>query len=236
MRLDKYAAFAAASRKEIKKLILKGRVTVNGTVVRDCGFSVDERDIVALDGNRIYFKEFIYLMMNKPAGVISATFDPVHKTVIDLLPEEFRRFEPFPVGRLDIDTQGLLLLTNDGKLAHNLLSPVKKVPKVYEATVDGKITEKHIDIFKNGIVLDDGYKTKPAALSVLKEDSNTVARVMITEGKNHQVKRMFADINMHVLYLKRIRFANLSLDISLKSGNFRELNDEELSILTNLMQ
>ena len=236
MRLDKYAAFAAASRKEIKNLILKGRVTVNGMVIRDSGFSVNEKDIVALDGNKIYYREFIYIMMNKPAGIISATFDPVHKTVIDLLPEELKRFEPFPVGRLDIDTEGLLLLTNDGKLAHNLLSPTKKVPKVYEATVDGKITKKHIEIFKNGIILDDGYKTKPSTLSVLKEDSNTVAQVMITEGKNHQVKRMFADIGLHVLYLKRVKFAKLALDNSLKSGDFRELYVEEMNILNNIMQ
>lgn len=236
MRLDKFAAFSANSRKEIKKLISKGNITVNENVVRDSGFSVSEGDIVKLNGTEIFYKEFIYIMMNKPAGIISATNDPKHKTVIDILPEEYKRFNPFPVGRLDIDTEGLLLLTNDGIMAHELLSPSKKVPKVYEATVNGRITNENIERFETGIILDDGYKTKPASLYIIKEGLDTIAGVSITEGKTHQVKRMFADIGLKVLYLKRVEFASLPLDTNLQKGGYRELLAKELIILSNLMQ
>ncbi len=233
MRLDKYAAYAAKSRKEIKKLITGGKVSVNGKIIKDAGYNVKEDDIVLVDGVPFKYREFIYLLMNKPEGVVSATYDPRQKTVIDLLSEEDKRFEPFPVGRLDIDTTGMLILTNDGKIAHALLSPSKKVPKKYVAEVDGDITDTDIKEFEKGILLDDGYKTLPA---VLKPLSERVAEVTISEGKFHQVKRMFAHCKKHVLNLRRVEFASLKMDESLKEGEYRHLTDEELAVLYNIMQ
>ena len=233
MRLDKYAAYAAKSRKEIKKLIAGGRVCVNGSVVKDSGYNVREGDSVTVDGVPFKYREFVYILMNKPQGVVSATYDPRQKTVIDLLGEEDKRFEPFPVGRLDIDTTGFLILTNDGKLAHNLLSPSKKVPKKYIATVNEKITQTDIEKFKEGIILDDGYKTKPAILNPLGEFTGEVT---IAEGKFHQVKRMFADCGKQVLTLKRVEFASLKLDDALSEGEYRHLSEEEVTILCNIMQ
>jgi len=228
MRLDKYAAHAAKSRKDIKKMINGGRVSVNGKVIKDPGFAVKEEDEVRVDGEVFLYREFIYLLMNKPKGVVSATFDPRQKTVIDLLSEVDRRFEPFPVGRLDIDTTGLLLLTNDGQLTHDLLSPSKKVPKKYVAELDGNVEDKDIEKFKEGIVLDDGYKTKPAVLLPLGDEA---AEVTISEGKFHQVKRMFADVGKKVLELKRVEFAGIKLDETLKEGEYRQLTPEEIKSL-----
>jgi len=234
MRLEKFAAAYAPSRKEIKKVIRSGRVSVNGIVVKNGAVQVDsERDIVELDGERIFYTEFIYLMMNKPSGVISATFDNHHKTVIDLLDEDDKKFNPFPVGRLDIDTEGLLLLTNDGKAAHAMLSPRKKVYKVYVAKVSGELSKSDVDAFKEGIVLDDGYKTKPAILEIL---SVNEAKVSIIEGKFHQVKRMFRSVSKEVLHLKRIEFAGIPLDSTLNLGEYRRLLPQEVEIVELIMQ
>ena len=233
MRLDKYAAYAAKSRKEIKKLITGGKVSVNGKIIKDAGFNVKEEDNVLVDGIPFKYREFIYLLMNKPAGVVSATYDPRQKTVIDLISEEDKRFEPFPVGRLDIDTMGMLILTNDGKMAHALLSPSKKVPKKYVAEVDGDITDEDIKEFENGILLDDGYKTLPAVLNPI---GKRIGEVTISEGKFHQVKRMFAHCKKHVLNLRRVEFASLKMDESLKEGEYRHLTEEEMSVLYNIMQ
>ena len=234
MRLDKYAAFAAESRKEIKKLITKGFVTVNGTVIRDCGYDVGDSDEIFCRGKRVVYKKYIYIMMNKPPGVVSATEDNVNPTVTDLLPDEFKRFKPFPVGRLDIDTEGLLLMTNDGVAAHKLLSPRYKVPKKYSATVDGDIAKEDIEKFSVGIVLHDGYKTLPAKLCPLPDGRS--AFVTIAEGKFHQIKRMFADCGKHVVFLKRVEFAGICLDETLKNGECRLLKDEEIQILESIMQ
>ena len=233
MRLDKYAAFAAKSRRDIKKMIGEGRVCVNGKIVKDAGFNVNASDEVLVDGKPFRYREFIYLIMNKPEGVVSATYDPKKKTVIDLLSEEDKRFEPFPVGRLDIDTTGLLLLTNDGKAAHNLLSPSKKVPKKYVALLDAPVESGDIKKFEEGIVLDDGYKTKSAILLPLEGNR---AEVTISEGKFHQVKRMFADVGKKVLALKRVEFASLSLDAKLSEGEYRHIRPEEMQILDRIMQ
>ena len=233
MRLDKYTAHAAKSRRDIKKIINGGRVSVNGKVIKDAGYNVKEGDRVEVDGAQFLYREFIYLIMNKPKDVVSATYDPRKKTVIDLLSEEDKRFEPFPVGRLDIDTTGLLLLTNDGKAAHNLLSPTKKVPKKYVAQLDAPAGEKDIEKFKEGIVLDDGYKTKPAVLVPLE---GCRAEVTIAEGKFHQVKRMFADVGKKVLELKRVEFAGISLDETISEGDYRHILPEEFEILYNIMQ
>ena len=235
MRLDKFVSRFAQSRREAKRIISDGRITVNAKQIKDAGFLLDEvTDEVSLDGERLGYKEFIYLMMNKPAGVICATEDAKQKTVLDILPEEYKRFNPFPVGRLDIDTEGLLLLTNDGHTAHRLLSPKYKVPKRYTAVLDGGIGDGEIKKFDEGIVLDDGYKTKPAVLKQL-ENANEVS-ITITEGKFHQIKRMFADVGRKVLYLKRVEFAALVLDESLEKGKARELTSAEMQTLAKIMQ
>ncbi len=231
MRIEKFATSAGLSRKEFKKAIISGRVLVNGEKV-SAGYQTKEEDVITLDGKKIDYNEFIYIMMNKPAGVVSATFDPRQKTVIDLLPEEYKKYEPFPVGRLDIDTEGLLILTNDGQTAHNLLSPKKKVYKKYYAEVINKLSHDDIRAFADGIILDDGYKTKPAKLEILEDEKS--AYVYIVEGKFHQVKRMFADRENKVIYLKRVEFAKILLDESLEIGQIRQLTQEEKDTLCNL--
>jgi 16S rRNA pseudouridine516 synthase len=170
-------------------------------------------------------------MMNKPAGVISATVDNKLKTAIDLLPEEFSHFSMFPAGRLDIDTEGLLLLTNDGQLAHNLLSPKKHVSKRYYALIDGITTAEDIRLFKEGVTLDDGYKTMPAELKIIKAGLRSEIEIVLHEGKFHQVKRMFEAADKKVVYLKRIQMGGLKLDETLKPGECRELAPEELELL-----
>ena len=170
--------------------------------------------------------------MNKPAGVVSATFDNYDETVVDLLEFEHRAFEPFPVGRLDKDTVGFLLLTNDGGLNHRLISPKWHVDKVYFARIDKKVEEKDIEAFEKGIVLDDGYKCMAAKLEILKaSDQGSEVLVTLQEGKFHQVKRMFKSVNKEVIYLKRIAFGPLKLDESLEEGTYRELREEELAQL-----
>lgn len=233
MRLDKLLANSGfGSRKEVKKLIKDGFVKVNDEKAKDGKRYVDpEHDVVTVNGEKVVYKEFVYFMMNKPAGVISATEDAWESTVIDLLELEDRISNPFPIGRLDKDTEGLLLLSNDGQLAHGLLSPKKEVPKTYFAVIDQEVTEEDAAAFERGVVLDDGYKTKPAALKILKSGIRSDVEVTITEGKFHQVKRMFEALGKKVVYLKRISMGPLTLDESLKEGEYRELTDEEIEKL-----
>lgn len=230
-RIDKIlSSQGVASRKEIKNIMKASQVLVDGAVVKDPSFKVDtEVSEIIVCGENLIYREFIYLMMNKPQGVISATFDPKHRTVIDLIPEGFKCFEPFPVGRLDIDSEGLLLLTNDGQLAHNLLSPKKHVSKKYYVETTNKIDISLIEEFQNGVVLDDGYKTLPATLKILENEDS--AFVIIQEGKFHQIKRMFAAFDNHVKYLKRIQMGELKLDDKLITGEFRELTLDEIQNL-----
>ncbi|WP_416729288.1 pseudouridine synthase [Fictibacillus sp. JL2B1089] len=235
MRIDKWLSNTGyGSRKEVKQLLKSGAVTLNGEVVKDAKTQADpDHDNVMVHGAEAVYKEFIYLMMNKPQGVISATEDSRHETVIDLLYMEDQNFEPFPVGRLDIDTEGLLILTNDGQLSHSLLSPKKHVPKTYYAKINGSIPEDAFVSFKEGVILDDGYKTKPALLKILtNDDKESEIELTITEGKFHQVKRMFEAIGRKVIFLKRIQMGQLKLDESLESGMYRELAEEELSLLS----
>lgn len=233
MRIDKMLAnLGFGSRKEVKKLLKNGAVKVNERVVKDAKEHVNpEIDTVTLHGEIIEYREFIYLMMNKPPGVISATEDHHEKTVVDLLEEEDAVFAPFPVGRLDKDTEGLLLLTNDGQLSHRLLSPKKHVPKTYFAVIDSEVTTEDIEAFKNGVTLDDGYETKPGELKILKTGLHSDIELTITEGKFHQVKRMFEAVGKRVVYLKRISMGPLELDETLELGEYRELTDEELKSL-----
>ncbi|MFC5733521.1 pseudouridine synthase [Cytobacillus gottheilii] len=233
MRIDKMLAnLGYGSRKDVKKLLKNGSVTINEVAVKDGKQHVDpENDIVMIHGEQVEYKEYIYLMMNKPQGVISATEDTRHETVIDILEAEDVVFSPFPVGRLDKDTEGLLLLTNDGQLSHKLLSPKKHVPKTYFAVINSEVTEEDQEAFKKGVILDDGYETKPATLKILKSGLTSDIELTITEGKFHQVKRMFEAVGKRVMYLKRMSMGPLELDPSLELGEYRELTDDELELL-----
>lgn len=220
------------TRKECKKLLKSGQVVVNGVIEVDGKRHIDlKRDQVICAGEEVIYKPFIYLMLNKPQGVISATEDRYEKTVIDLLTDRDRHFSPFPVGRLDKDTEGLLLLTNDGKLAHELLSPRKRVPKTYYAEIDGQVTEEDVLAFSEGVVLDDGYHTLPAKLKIKESGPKSKIELTIVEGKFHQVKRMFLARGKRVIYLKRMAMGGLRLDPNLKLGEYRELTEEEIAIL-----
>lgn len=233
-RIDKILSnLGYGTRKDLKKIVKNGMVQVNGITIKDSAMKVDpEKDKIVINGEEILYREFIYLMMNKPAGVISATFDNKDETVIDLLEVEHQVFEPFPVGRLDKDTVGLLLLTNDGDLNHRLISPKWKVDKVYFAKIDQKVTEEDIEKFKHGITLDDGYRCKEAILEIQKASEEGSEIVLtIQEGKFHQVKRMFEAVGKKVTYLNRIEFGTLPLDEDLEEGEYRELTEEEIAIL-----
>lgn len=230
MRIDKYLSnMGVGSRKEVKEYIKKGYVLVNGETVTKGTIHIDEnKDVVKFKDEDIEYKQYVYLMMNKPAGVVSATKD-IGDTVIDLIDEKYYGKDIFPAGRLDKDTEGFILLTNDGKLAHNLLSPKKKVYKKYFAIVKNSLKEEDIKTFKNGVFLEgEDYLTMPAKLEIIDAHS---ANVYIQEGKYHQVKRMFHACDNEVTYLRRISFGNLDLDENLKLGEYRELTEEELIIL-----
>lgn len=237
-RIDKILGHLGyGSRADIKKMTKQGRVTLGGATIKDSGTQVNPyTDVIEVDGDRVVYREFIYIMLHKPAGVISATEDKRERTVIDLLPTSYRNFEPFPVGRLDKDTEGLLLLTNDGQLAHQLLSPRKHVAKTYEAKVIGRIGESVISEFANGVTLDDGYETMPAELVIqdyFSENDEPMSNISVTimEGKFHQVKRMFEAVGSKVVYLKRVSMGPLTLDDELPLGSFRELSDVEMNAL-----
>ncbi len=233
-RLDKIISnLGYGSRKYVKSFVKKGLIEVDGNIVKDNGMLVNpEKSIIKVNGEKIIYKKYIYIMMNKPQGVISATHDNRDETVVDLLELDHQVFNPFPIGRLDKDTVGLLLLTNDGELNHKLISPKYHVDKVYYAKIDKKVGEKDIEDFKKGIVLDDGYKCMEAKLEILNaDDEGSEIRVTIQEGKFHQVKRMFEAVNKKVVYLKREEFGGLKLDSDLEEGEYRELTEEELALL-----
>ena len=212
-RIDKILSnLGYGSRSELKKFCKNGLVKVNGKVINNPGVQVDvENDEIIFDGEKVTYKEFIYLMLNKPDGYISATFDKRDPIVLDLIDKEDLVFEPFPVGRLDKDTEGLLVLTNDGQLAHRVLSPKKHVPKTYYAKIEGIVTEEDIKAFAEGVTLDDGYETMPAELIILKSDEISEIELTIHEGKFHQVKRMFESVDKKVIYLKRLSMGKLNL-------------------------
>lgn len=236
-RLDKVLAHMGfGTRKMIKKLIKEKRVQVNGRPAEDSGLHVIPwRDYIEVNGEPLVYEEYIYLMLNKPQGVLSATEDRYAKVVVDLLPPRYRAFHPFPVGRLDKDAEGLLLLTNDGELAHRLLSPKKHVSKVYYAVVDGIVTESDVEAFRQGIILNDGYRTMPGELTILRSGTESEVELTIYEGKYHQVKRMFEAVSKRVLYLKRIAMGPLRLDELLRPGEYRELTEEEIIKLRELL-
>lgn len=232
MRLDKFlVACAVGSRTEVKNLLKSGRVTVNGKKEKSAKLQIyEERDEIRFDGQVLEYEEFVYYMMNKPQGVISATEDPKHRTVLDLLDDLARTKEVFPVGRLDIDTHGLLLLTNDGKLAHALLSPKRHVDKTYLAQVKGIMTQEDVERFAKGIPLKD-FTCQPAKLELVSVNpvkNQSLVRVTIAEGKFHQVKRMVAYCGKEVVDLQRLTMGTLALDENLERGEWRRLTKEEL--------
>ena len=234
LRLDKIiAASGKYSRREVKLLVRQGRVLVDGMPARSPEDKVDpESAEIAVNGEVLPYRRHTWLMLHKPAGVLSATEDGRGKTVLDLLPPELQRQGLFPVGRLDKDTEGLLLLTNEGGLAHDLLSPRHHVDKVYYARTAGTLTEADRRAFVEGMELDD-LRCLPAELEILSAGPESEALVTLREGKFHQVKRMLAQRGKPVLYLKRVKMGNLTLDPALARGDYRYLTDEELRELRN---
>lgn len=223
MRLDKFLSVTkTASRTEAAKAARNGRITVNGNVVRDCACHIDEKsDVICFDGAVVIYREFIWIMMNKPAGVLSASDDKKQKTVVDLLPPPLNQMGLFPCGRLDKDTVGLIMLTNDGELAHKLLSPKKHAEKEYYFRLSVP-HDKSVGI-ENGIMM-DGKMTKPATIDM---ETDTSGRIVLTEGKYHQIKRMFERAGSKVTYLKRLKFGGVSLDPALGEGDWRYLTEDE---------
>ena len=235
IRLDKYLAdMGCGTRQEVKKLIRSGQVSVDGAVVKKPDTKVEQTvQEVCLNGEKVGYESFEYYMLNKPAGVISATEDRSCQTVVDLIKEKKRK-DLFPVGRLDKDTEGLLLITNDGELAHRLLSPKKHVDKCYFARVSGKVTEDDVRSFENGVnigSLEQPEITMPGKLEIITSDEISQIRLTIQEGKFHQVKRMFQAVGKEVIYLKRLRMGTLVLDENLSIGEYRPLTKEELEKL-----
>ncbi len=232
-RLDKIIASTGRwSRREVKNLIRQGRVLVNGVPPRSAEEKADpEAATIAVNGETITYRRYTWVMLNKPAGYLSATEDGRGKTVLDLLPPELQKQKLFPVGRLDKDTEGLLLLTNQGDLAHDLLSPRHHVDKVYYTRVSGCLTEEDCAAFAAGMTLDDGLVCLPAGLEILSAGAESEARVTLREGKFHQIKRMLAQRGKPVVYLERIAMGNLPLDPALERGKFRFLTEKEVELL-----
>lgn len=232
IRLDKYLAdMSIGTRQEVKKYIRQGRVKINEDIIKKPEYKIrEDEDKVAFDGATVAYETFEYYMLNKPAGVISATEDKRDKTVLDLIKEKKRK-DLFPVGRLDKDTEGLLLITNDGALAHRLLSPKKHVDKCYYAKISGGVTEDDVRVFKERINIgtqEEPEWTMPAELKILEKGTVSRIRLTIREGKFHQVKRMFLAVGKEVVYLKRERMGALVLDEELAPGEYRKLTDSEL--------
>lgn len=221
----------AGTRSEVKKLVRAGRVTINGAVAEKPEQKVDpETDTVCLDGEALLYVAYEYYLFHKPAGCVSATEDKIHKTVMDYLTDTLRD-DLFPVGRLDIDTEGLLLITNDGALAHELLSPAHHVKKTYYARVAGRVTEEDARLFQQGVDIGEEKLTKPAELVILTSGEESEIELTITEGKFHQVKRMFQAVGKEVVYLKRLSMGPLTLPETLLPGEYRALTQEELMLL-----
>lgn len=229
MRIDKYISGCGyASRKDVKKLIKQGLVFIDGEVCKKPEEQTDEDSIVEVDGERLIYREFVYLMLNKPQGCVSAVYDKKYPVVTEFVPEEYAHFEVYPVGRLDIDTEGLLILTNDGQFAHEMTSPKKDMYKRYFAVLDKPMEEKDVEIFAGGMEFKE-FTAKSAKLEIT-ENPNEVY-IEIAEGKFHQVKRMCERVGKTVTYLKRVAIGNLKLDKSLEKGEVRELTKDELDML-----
>lgn len=232
LRLDKYLAeMGCGTRSEVKKAISKGQVRINDQIIKKPEYKLDtETEKVCFQEKQIAYAEYEYYMLNKPAGVVSATEDAKETTVVELITGRQRK-DLFPVGRLDKDTEGLLLITNDGELAHRLLSPKKHVDKTYYARIEGKVTEEDTELFKQGVDIGDEKPTMPAELEILKSGEESEIELTIREGRFHQVKRMFHACDKEVVYLKRLRMGSLKLDETLKPGEYRRLTEKEIEEL-----
>ncbi|MDO5396811.1 MAG: pseudouridine synthase [bacterium] len=230
MRLDKFISnCGAATRSEVKKLVKNGSVTVNGAIAKKPDIKIDEnKDVVCVSGAELNYREFVYLMLNKPKGYISATEDKHYPVVTELVPEEYAHYNVFPVGRLDIDTEGLLLLTNDGQFDHYMTSPKKNIYKRYFARLDRPAEDEDIEIFKNGMKFKE-FTAKSARLEITENPAEVY--IEIAEGKFHQVKRMCERVGKNVIYLKRVAIGSLPLDESLEKGKVRPLTEDEMRLL-----
>ena len=229
IRLDKYLAdMQVGTRSEVKKLIRAGKVQLNGHICKnpDEKFDPEQSEVVA-DHVPVGYAAHEYFMLNKPRGCVSATEDSRYPTVLDYITDHKRK-DLFPVGRLDLDTEGLLLITNDGALAHDLLSPSKHIPKTYEAMIDGIVTAADVELFAKGMDIGEKKPTKPAKLVVLKANVISHIQITICEGKFHQIKRMFEAVGKPVLELKRLSMGTLTLDEDLAPGEYRSLTDNEI--------
>ncbi len=228
-RIDKIiSSTGKASRSEVKKAAKNGLVKLNGVTIKDCSKKATDADVLAFNGETIVYKKYIYIMLNKPKGYVCSTDDPTSPIVNELLSEEFQKLNLFSIGRLDKNTTGLVILTNDGTLAHRVISPSSNISKMYVAETKFDITSESIEAFFAGIILEDGYKCLPAKLELL---SSNKCVVTIREGKYHQIKRMFEALCNKVVNLERISIGNLSLDTRLKQGDFRLLEDHEIAAL-----
>lgn len=232
MRLDKFLGnHGFGTRKEVKLLVKRGAVKVNDVLVKKADIKlVPDKDTVTVYDEAVTYEPFVYIMLNKPAGYISSTKDYKDETVLELI-DGFDHYDLHPVGRLDKDTEGLLILTNDGQFSHDVLSPKKHVDKTYYARVEGYVTDETVALFKAGVTLDDGYEAMPADLQILSAGDISEIELIIQEGKFHQVKRMFKAVGMTVIYLKRIQMGGLPLDESLKPGAYRKLTLEEINFV-----
>lgn len=234
IRVDKYLAdMSVGTRSQIKAMAKAGKIKVNNEVLRDTGLKIDtEKDVVSVEGREVSYQAYEYYMLNKPAGVVTAVSDAKDRTVMELL-QNVSRKDLFPVGRLDKDTVGLLLITNDGELAHELLAPKKHVDKTYYAELDGTLSEAMCGEVRQGVYIEKDRKSRPAELEVLENTAEkTAVHLTIQEGRFHQVKKMFAAVGRTVIYLKRIRFGALTLDENLEEGAYRPLTAEEIEALS----
>lgn len=232
MRLDKFLSnHGFGTRKEVKLLVKRGAVKINNILVKKADIKlVPDKDTVTVYDEAVTYEPFVYIMLNKPAGYISSTKDYKDETVLELI-DGFDHYDLHPVGRLDKDTEGLLILTNDGQFSHDVLSPKKHVDKTYYARVEGYVTDETVALFKAGVTLDDGYEAMPAELQIISAGDISEIELIIQEGKFHQVKRMFKAVGMTVIYLKRIQMGGLPLDESLKPGAYRKLTLEEINFV-----
>ncbi len=230
MRLDKFLSSQnICSRKEAAKLVREKRVAVNGVIAARSDMKTDpERDIIEVDGEAVAYRKYLYIMMNKPQGVLSASSDRSAPTVIDLLPDDLKRRGLFPAGRLDKDTTGLLIITDDGDFAHKMLAPKSEVYKLYRAQLDKPLSDKGKASLETGVTLADGTRFRPARISFNNENDRTDVFAEISEGKYHEIKRMFAFVGCEVEKLQRIRVGNLSLDENLLPGEVRLISEKEL--------
>ena len=233
-RLDKLISNSTQiTRKQSHRLIKGGHVKVNGIVTKDRGLLVNDDAQVSLDGREISLEKFVYIMLNKPKGVVSASKDDKLQTVIDLLPETFRRKNLFPAGRLDRDTTGFVLITDNGDFAHRILSSKNHVPKTYEAALAAPLSPEDAERLRSGIILGDGTHCLPAEVEIIKDGENPSVRVVLIEGKYHQIKRMFAAVGNRVTELMRIKIGSLELDSGLSQGECRLLAPKEVLLIEN---